>query len=326
MDIDHSIAVEFDLEARKHRVVPIDQLVIDKHNKHKIYWVHSNLNNLEEHKRITSLLSLPADVTSLCQQQDTMPFLSDTDDSATLQIQCVRLHDLDNLKTITFDTLTLYLTPTFCFTASHQPLAVLSQFNDSYDKSLRYAKTSCFILFLLLDYTVNDYAQMLFHYELLGDKLQSKVHAQHKNMYDKIMRTKQHIIQLKRNAVGAREIVARLSGHQISVISEQCRASLINLSNHNNMVVYEADSIQDMLNGYLDQLENALMHKLSETMKILTIFSAIFLPLTLIAGIYGMNFQHIPELSWKYGYFYALGLIGFCAILLIIIFKKMKWF
>jgi magnesium transporter len=92
------------------------------------------------------------------------------------------------------------------------------------------------------------------------------------------------------------------------------------------MIANETDSLRDMLNSMLDQIDNALMQKMNETMKILTTFAAIFLPLTLITGIYGMNFQWMPELAWKYGYFYALTLLVVCGLSLLFIFKKMKWF
>ena len=68
------------------------------------------------------------------------------------------------------------------------------------------------------------------------------------------------------------------------------------------------------------------MQKMNESIRILTAFASIFLPLTLITGIYGMNFRRIPELSWTYGYFYALSLIVICAGALLYLFKKMKWF
>ena len=68
------------------------------------------------------------------------------------------------------------------------------------------------------------------------------------------------------------------------------------------------------------------MQKLNQSIKVLTAISMIFLPLTLIAGIYGMNFHWIPELQWRYGYFYALALMITCAGIILIIFKNMKWF
>lgn len=326
MHLIDSTAVEFDLAHRSYRVVKLHELAIDLKDKNKIYWVHSNLNQTDEHQLIVEKLGLPPEIRELCKQSDSMPKLIDSDDTVTIQIQCLKsIKPVDN-EAVQFNNLIIYITDKFCFTATSEAIPLLSEFIKSYPKSIKYAKTSCFILFLLMDFAVDDYARVLFNFELVSDHLENELHKNHHTIYNDVMNVKQQVMYVKRNAIATREILSRISGHKISVISEQCQTSLYNLANHNHMIVHEADSIRDMLNGLLDQIDNALMQRLSETMKILTIFSAIFLPLTLIAGIYGMNFHWIPELAWKYGYFYALGLIATCAAVLLIIFKKMKWF
>ena len=193
-------------------------------------------------------------------------------------------------------------------------------------KSIRYAKTPCFILFLILEGIVNDYAKVLFNFELIAEQFDIRTYKTHKNIYRKIMEVKLHVMKVKRYNIAVREILTRISGRQIVVVSEQCRSSLYNLSNHAHMIVHESDSIRDVLNGLLDSIENSLMQKMNESIRILTAFASIFLPLTLITGIYGMNFRWIPELNWKYGYFSALILILVCGISLFILFKKKKWF
>jgi magnesium transporter len=77
----------------------------------------------------------------------------------------------------------------------------------------------------------------------------------------------------------------------------------------------------DLVEGYI----SISSHELNTTMKILTIITAIFVPLSFLAGLYGMNFEHMPELHLQYGYFYALGAMAFTAVLLIYIFKRKRW-
>lgn len=81
------------------------------------------------------------------------------------------------------------------------------------------------------------------------------------------------------------------------------------------------DICSDLVNGYL----SITSHQLNETMRILTVITAIFIPLGFLAGIYGMNFDYIPELKMNYGYFYLLGAMGFIALSLIIFFRKKRW-
>jgi magnesium transporter len=71
---------------------------------------------------------------------------------------------------------------------------------------------------------------------------------------------------------------------------------------------------------------SAMSNKMNEVMKVLTIFASIFIPLTFIAGIYGMNFEIMPELKWEYGYFIAWGGMVIVALILLVYFKRKKWF
>ena len=77
----------------------------------------------------------------------------------------------------------------------------------------------------------------------------------------------------------------------------------------------------DLIEGYI----SISSHELNTTMKILTIITAIFVPLSFLAGLYGMNFENMPELHLEYGYFYALGAMSSTALLLVYIFKRKKW-
>lgn len=326
MAILSSTIIEFDLANHSFKELSLDELEMDLHDLKKIYWVHSDLNQQETFKKLATKLHLPDDVINLCAEEDTMPQFIDNDEALTIQIQCLLSTELKNNNEANFSNLIIHLTPHFCFTASTEVIPALLEFIKSCQKSIRYAKTPCFILFLIFDNVVNEYARILFNFELITDQMDLGVRTIHKNIYGEVMEIKQQVMKVKRYTIAVREILMRISGRNISVISEQCRSSLYKLSNHSHMVVHEADSIRDILNGLLDQIDNTLMQKMSETMKILTAVAAIFLPLTLITGIYGMNFHWIPELEWQYGYFWALGLILLCGIVLLFLFKKMKWF
>jgi magnesium transporter len=85
------------------------------------------------------------------------------------------------------------------------------------------------------------------------------------------------------------------------------------------------DVDRDMMTGTMDAYLSVVANRTNETMKVLTIFSAIMLPLTLIAGIYGMNFEHMPELKWLHGYPFALSLMGGIAVLMISWFWWKGW-
>ena len=93
----------------------------------------------------------------------------------------------------------------------------------------------------------------------------------------------------------------------MAVITDAGRDSLVQVYGHAQMLVSSLDSLRDMVSSSQDALITLNSEKLNETMKVLTLFASILLPMTVIAGIYGMNFQNMPKLLWEYGYFIALG-------------------
>ena len=86
------------------------------------------------------------------------------------------------------------------------------------------------------------------------------------------------------------------------------------------------DTYKDLISSLLDIHINAMNTKLNEVMKILTVFSTIFMPLTFIVGVYGMNFDIMPELRWTWGYYGVWGVMVVIVIAMIIYFRKKKWF
>ncbi len=322
----HFVCVEFHLHERAYFQRSLHDFDLTSQNKNKIFWIHCDLSEEDIFRQLSEKLHLPDDVIQLCDQSDTMPKLIDTDDSLTIRIQCPLSTELKHREGIAFENLIIHLTDEYCLTLSSSPLPSLLSFTEAYPKALKYAKTPCFILFLVLDNVINDYSDILFDLDLLADQMDLHIKETHHNIYVEVMDIKNYVMKVKHHIAALRDILMRISGRKITVVSEQCRVSLNNLFNHSQMVVSEADAVRDILNSTLDKIDNALMQKMNETMKILTAFAAIFLPLTLIAGIYGMNFHWIPELTWKYGYFWALFLMILCGAVLLYVFKKMKWF
>lgn len=322
----NSTAIEFDVITHQFKEIAIDDIVINQKNLNKIYWIHCNLHQQTVFTHLIKLLNLPEEVVEFCKQEAAIHQVVDNDQAITILTQSVVTPELLAHAKLEFSNLVLHLTPQFCFTASSEPLSCLLEFIKSTPKTVKYAKTPCFILFLIFDDIINDYSKILFNLELLADQMDVKVRTMHRNIYNKVMDVKQQVMRIKHYVVSVREILMRLSTRKIAAISEQCQSSLHNLSTHTHMVANESDSIRDILNGLLDQIDNNLMQDMNKSIRVLTAFAAIFLPLTLITGIYGMNFMWMPELKWQYGYAWALGLILVCGIVLFYIFKKKKWF
>jgi magnesium transporter len=90
-------------------------------------------------------------------------------------------------------------------------------------------------------------------------------------------------------------------------------------------VVDLADSYRDLLSGALDAYLSVVSNRMNEVMKTLTLVATLFMPLTFIVGVYGMNFEHMPELHWKYGYLYVWILLGLVSLAMLWLFRRRRW-
>jgi len=123
-----------------------------------------------------------------------------------------------------------------------------------------------------------------------------------------------------------REAINALARGDAALVDQTTVIYLRDVYEHTIQVIDTIETSRDMISGMLDMYLSSLSNRMNEVMKVLTIFAAIFIPLTFIAGIYGMNFKYMPELEWHWGYFSVLGFMAVVAGVLIIFFKKKKWF
>jgi magnesium transporter len=94
---------------------------------------------------------------------------------------------------------------------------------------------------------------------------------------------------------------------------------------HTIQVIDTLETLRDMVSGMLDIYLSSLSYKMNEIMKVLTLIATIFIPLTFVAGVYGMNFQYMPELTWEYGYFTVWGVMILMVVLMLFYFRKRQW-
>jgi magnesium transporter len=136
---------------------------------------------------------------------------------------------------------------------------------------------------------------------------------------------KREIINIRRYVSPLRELLASLLRSESEIIQEKTHIYFRDVLDHTLRATEAIDSYRDILSGLLDIYISSVSNKMNEVMKVLTVFASIFIPLTFIAGIYGMNFEYMPELKWKWAYpTLWLAFITIPAVLLVY-FKKKKW-
>lgn len=146
-----------------------------------------------------------------------------------------------------------------------------------------------------------------------------------KSMLRKIYLIKRELMYLRKTVHPLRELIGQLTRYDSILKSPNNDMYLRDLYDHLIQVVDTIETFQDIMSNMLDIYLSSVGNKTNDTMKILTIFSAIFIPLTFLAGVYGMNFKHIPELDFKYGYYIFWGICVVLAVVMLIFFKKKKW-
>ena len=122
-----------------------------------------------------------------------------------------------------------------------------------------------------------------------------------------------------------RDVVNKFQKDETKLIAKSSGMFLRDLYDHAVQVIDTTENYREMVAGLLETYLTSVNNRMNEVMKVLTIISTIFIPLTFITGIYGMNFVHMPELSWKGGYFIALGLMVVIFGGMTVFFRKKNW-
>lgn len=187
-----------------------------------------------------------------------------------------------------------------------------------------------YLLYALLDATVDYYFLCI---ERLGDKIESfeteiiknkETNISHKNLF-RIYRLKKEIIQMRKIIWPMRDMINVMLHNDDEIISDNTKFYLRDVYDHVVRIMDSIETQRDLISGLIDFYLSMNANKMNEVMKFLTIISTIFIPVTFIAGVYGMNFEYMPELKSKYGYFITLTVMLICIVLLLIYFKRKKW-
>jgi magnesium transporter len=142
---------------------------------------------------------------------------------------------------------------------------------------------------------------------------------------DKIFALKRDVMRLRRICMPQREIINRLARAEFGVVSPRAAVYFRDIYDNLYRIVDASMQYHDLVQGTLDAYLSAVSNRLNETMKRLTVIGAIFAALTVITGVYGMNFDFMPELHWKYGYLMVWGLMLAATGSLFYWFKKKDW-
>jgi len=188
-------------------------------------------------------------------------------------------------------------------------------------------KAGCdYLVHALIDNVVDNYFILLEDMEERIEKLEDDLIRQTAPAkLQSIHILKRELIFLRKSLWPLRETISSLQRSDSPLIDEPNALYFKDIFDHIIAIIDTVDTFRDMLSGMLDIYLSSASMKLNEVMKVLTIIATIFMPLTFLAGVYGMNFKYMPELELPWGYFAVLAVMLTIALLMLKFFRKKKW-
>lgn len=187
-------------------------------------------------------------------------------------------------------------------------------------------KQSDYLLYALIDAIVDSYYVILSHYGTELDIIENDIFVEkNKNHLSRIHHINKDLIYLRRSIAPLNEVLFRLMKEDIILVQPETKLFLRDILDHVNQVVGQIDADREYLSDMVQTNMANMNSHLNEIIKVLTLISTIFIPLTFVVGVYGMNFENFPEIHSKYGYFIVWGAMILITIIQFLIFKRKKW-
>ncbi len=183
-----------------------------------------------------------------------------------------------------------------------------------------------YLAYALIDDIVDNYFLVIEHLEEQVETLEEELvtNATPSSLH-KINNLKKSMIFLRKSIWPLREVISGMERTESSLIKESTLIYLRDVYDHVIQVIDTLETIRDMVSGMIDIYLSGLSYKMNEIMKVLTLIATIFIPLTFVAGVYGMNFRYMPELAWEHGYYMVWGIMIAMVLVMICYFRKKQW-
>lgn len=188
-----------------------------------------------------------------------------------------------------------------------------------------------YLFYSLIDVIVDEGFPLLEDFgERLEDLESAVLDEPTKELRNQIHYMKRELVLLRRAWWPQREVVSTLIRDGDDLLSETTRLYLRDCYDHSVRIIDFVETYREMTSSVLDTYLSSVSQRMNDIMKVLTIIATIFMPLTFVVGVYGMNFDtaspwNLPELHWRFGYFYALGVMLVIALAMLVYFKRKRW-
>jgi len=258
---------------------------------------------------------------------DTRPKIEITDDYLFIVMKLVLFNP--EKKILETEQVSFILGRTFLFSFSEKTDDIFNPVKERITGQLGKIRKrgSDYLLYTLMDIVVDHYFFALEkvdeRIELLDDEV---INNTDKSQIENIYHLRNLLLMIRRSIWPSREIVSQLIKDESDLIHESTEPYLRDLYDHTIHINETIEQQREITNGLMEIYLSMMSNRMNEVMKVLTVIATIFIPLTFIVGIYGMNFPNMPEMSWPWAYFALWGVMIGLSVLMLYFFKKKKWF
>lgn len=307
-----------------HNVDDIPRLLKDENG---IFWVDFEAPTLADDQILLDVFRFHPLTVEDCRANRHHPKVEEFPDYLYFIVHAIRTDSSpDRFNTVELDG---FLGKNYVVTYHHEPFTSIEKVKQSILVSpVTCQKGAPFILHHIIDNIVDEYLPVMDDFDERINGLEDNIFSirrPNNEILEEILALKRSLLRVKRISSKQLEVLYRMSHGQFQLISGPVLPFFRDIFDHLVRVTDLAESYRDLISGSLEAYLSVVSNRLNEIMKVLTIFSAIMLPLTFIAGVYGMNFDNMPELHSRYGYFVAWIVMIVVAVGMLYLFWLRGW-
>lgn len=277
----------------------------------------------EELELLTSLFHFHPLTIDDCRHPHYRPEMTQYENYAFLTLRCVKPQQ----RSLTV-ALNVFLGPRFIVTVHHEELEFVNQLWQQYQQDPQlFSKGTDFVLYSLLEPLTVTFFTFFDRTEGKIEHLEEEIFRRPtQQILNQVFTLRRQAIKLRKILSAQRDIINLLAFPEFRLVKEANRVFFLDIYNEMLRLIDQVETFHDLVSSTVEIYLSLTSNRLNEIMKVLTIITTIMMPLSLIAGIYGMNFHYMPELEWRYGYFVVLGIMLLLAGVMLFFFRRKGWF
>lgn len=321
-------AMDFDLQDVAELEVSTTKELLALKKSKKLTWLNiDGLDNVALLETLAREFKIENNILSDIMNPALRPKMQEFDNGMFVTIKMLQYKENDD--TLTVENLALIIEDNMLISFQEQPGLVFEPIRERIRKHKNKIRTSGsdYLAFALLDVVVDNYIYVI---GMLGEKIENleeeMTNNPRKELLDNINLLKRELNFIRKSIKPAREMILNLIKIESEYIQEENHIHFRELQDNINEASDLTDSYREILYDQLNIYHSSMSTKLNEIMRVLTIISVIFIPITFIVGVYGTNFVNVPELHWQHGYFIMWAVMLLTILGMLWFFKRKKWF